>query len=147
MDSIRTQYLPPIQGESRGGVSFAWARNILIASDLLEYQEPIVSESMLKSSRKGRYHWTNSRPISSVLKVFPNPAKDIIIAEYKTNNILNKALIIITDAKGSFIRSYKLIKNENQLIIPVENLPSGLYLIQLHVNGKLKESRRVAIIR
>jgi hypothetical protein len=125
----------------------AFARNLLIASGFLDYQEPIVSESMLKSSRKGRYQWTNSRPISSVLKVFPNPAKDIIIAEYKTNNILNKALIIITDAKGSFIRSYKLIKNENQLIIPVENLPSGLYLIQLHVNGKLKESRRVAIIR
>jgi len=125
----------------------AFARNILVALAFLDYNEPIVNESLLKSSRKGRYHWTHSRPISSVLKVFPNPAKDFVIVEYKAGDILDQSMIIINDAKGSYIHSYKLTKIENQLIIPLEDLQSGLYIIQLHVNGNLKESRRVSIIR
>ena len=59
-----------------------WARNILIASSLLDYNEPIVNESTLKVSRKEKYHWTHSRTIAAEMKVFPNPAEDYIIVEY-----------------------------------------------------------------
>jgi hypothetical protein len=147
MDSIQIQYLPPIQWESRGGVSFAWARNILIASDLLEYQEPIVNESTLKSSRKDKFHWTNSRSIKSSLKVFPNPAREFIIVEYRKNNILDQIQIEFLDSKGIKVRSYILSKSENQQLLPTGDLPSGTYLIQLYVNGIPAESCRLVIIR
>ncbi|HNQ59635.1 MAG TPA: hypothetical protein PK028_01115 [Bacteroidales bacterium] len=48
----------------------AGARNILIASDLLDYHEPIVSETKMKSSWRDRFYWTYTRPIMSDLKFF-----------------------------------------------------------------------------
>jgi len=125
----------------------AWARNILIASGLLEYQEPIVNESTLKSSRKGKFHWTRSRSIISEFKVFPNPTKDFIIVEYQKASALDQVLIEIIDAKGIEIKSCLLSKTENQPLIPVEGLPTGIYLIRLRVNGSPKDSHRVVIIR
>ncbi|MFH1298188.1 MAG: T9SS type A sorting domain-containing protein [Bacteroidota bacterium] len=125
----------------------AWARNILVSAGLLDYQEPLVSETTLKSSRRDRFTWTHSRPIAADLKVFPNPAKDFVIAEYKKNNVLDQVQIVVLDAKGIKIRSYALQKAESQQLIPTNGLPSGIYLIQLRVNGLPTESRKVVIIR
>jgi len=145
-DSLQKQTLEQI-AEADHDLPGAWARNILIASGLVNYHEPIVNESTLKSSRKGKYHWTRSRTIDSEIKVFPNPAKDFIIVEYKKSSALDHVHIVFIDAKGIKLRSYLFLKKENQTIIPIHDLPSGIYLIQLLVNGITKESCKIIIIR
>lgn len=125
----------------------AWARNILVASGLLDYQEPIVSETTLKSSRRGRFHWTRSRSFTPNMKVFPNPARDFVIVEYHKNDMLDQAILEVLDMKGRKVRSYFLPKTANQQIISFEGLSVGTYLIQIYVNGLPKESCKVVIIR
>lgn len=120
----------------------AWSRNILIASGLMAYEEPVISASELKSSRKNRYHWTSSHSIESSFKVFPNPASDFIIIEYKNNCYADEGLIQILDLNGRIIKSQLLKKKENQQIIPVTDLISGTYIVQFVSNGSCKDLRR-----
>jgi len=47
----------------------------------------------------------------------------------------------------SNIRSCVLQKGENQQLISTTGLPSGIYFIQLYVNGVSAESQKVVIIR
>lgn len=125
----------------------AWTRDILIAVGLMNYEEPIVSESTFKSSRKSRYHWTNSHLITSDLKVFPNPARDFIIIEYNKSNKEDQTQILIINSQGIKIDSYFLGKNQDQKIISTGGMQSGTYIIQLLVNGCAKESKKVIITR
>jgi hypothetical protein len=125
----------------------AWARNILIAAGLQNYQEPVFSGTELKSSRKERFRWTTAHSIDSKLRVYPNPARDYIIVEYKKNESKDQYSIQVLDQKGKKIMSFILSKTEDQKIIPIANLPSGNYLIQLKVNQSPKESCKVVVIR
>jgi hypothetical protein len=133
---------------SRGfDIPGSWARNILIASGLLTYEEPVYCGSTLKASRKEKYHWTRSHSIDSYLKVFPNPAADFIIVEYKKNPYDSDGLIRILDIEGRIIKSQLLTKQENQLLIPITDLVSGTYIVQFVSNGSCKGSQKVIILR
>jgi len=125
----------------------AWSRNILIASGLMIYKESIFSETELKSSRKGKYHCADPRSITSNLNVFPNPAREFFIVEYRNGNSENQAQIVILDIKGRKVRTYLLSKVKNQIIIPTNGLINGTYLIQIHINGYPIESSKVVILR
>jgi len=125
----------------------AWARNILIGSGLMTYEEPLFCGSTLKSSRKEKYHPTRSHSIESEFKVFPNPASDFIIVEYKNNSDKNEGLIRILDLEGRLLKSHPLKKKENQQIIPVIDLITGTYIVQFVSNRSSKGSQKVVIIR
>jgi len=123
----------------------AWARNILIASGLLNYEEPIFNESELKSSRKGKYQRNSSRSINHGFKVFPNPAKDYMVLEYMKDSKDDRIRIVILDMKGRRIGEYSLEKNADQKIIPTNGMQSGTYVIQIFVNGIQKESNKIVV--
>lgn len=125
----------------------AWARNILIASGLMNYEEPVFIGSVLKSSRKGRYHWTRSQAINSDFRVFPNPAKDYIIAEYKMDENELSGVIKILDLHGRMLKSEPLKKKQNQQLIQVADLVPGTYLIQILIDGVVRESLKEVIYR
>jgi hypothetical protein len=125
----------------------AWARNILIASGLLNYEEPIFNESELKSSRKDKYHLKSSRSINHDLKVFPNPAKDFVIVEYKIDDRTESGIIRILDINGRVKNTVHLQSIENQQVIPIADFRSGTYIIQLLVDGFIKGSKTIVILR
>ncbi len=145
-DSTQQQTLEQI-AEADHDLPGAWARNFLIASGLLNYNEPIVNESTLKSSRKGKYHWTRSRTIASELKVFPNPAEDYIIVEYAQKKHADAVDLELFNSHGIKLQTYKLTKGIDQKIIYTGNLLPGGYLIQLVVNGTARESKKLIVIR
>lgn len=128
-------------------LSGPWARNILIASSLLDYNEPIVNESTLKVSRKEKYHWTHSRTIAAEMKVFPNPAEDYIIVEYAQKKHADAVDLELFNSHGIKLQTYKLTKGIDQKIIYTGNLLPGGYLIQLVVNGTARESKKLIVIR
>ena len=125
----------------------AWARNILIAAGLQNYQEPVFSGTELKSSRKERFRWTTAHSIDSKLRVYPNPARDYIIVEYHKSVATDQYSIVFLDSNGKQISTFVLSKSENQQVIPINDLRSGTYLIQLKVNQSPKESCKVVVIR
>ncbi len=125
----------------------AWARNILISCDLLDYTEPIVFTNNLKSSRKEKYHWKSSGSTLSDFRVFPNPARDFVIVECQKDKSSDKVTIEFIDIKGDHVKSVLLQGRQNEVIIPVGDLISGSYLIRYTINGAVQKSSKVIIIR
>jgi len=125
----------------------AWARNILISCDLLDYSEPIVFTNNLKSSRKEKYHWKSSGASLSDFRVFPNPARDFLIIEYLKDKPSDQAMVELFDIKGDRVKSVLLQGRQHEVIIPVGDLISGSYLIRYTINGAVQKSSKVIIIR
>jgi len=72
---------------------------------------------------------TSDIDIHSNLKIFPNPAQDLVNIHADINTPLNGATIHILDSSGRLIFSEPLKNNEHQ--VDISDLNSGFYLIQL----------------
>ena len=88
----------------------------------------------------------------SILKVFPNPAKDYIIVEYLvdipiTNREHKNMTLVMIDGNGKLLRNIELNYRQDQLVIPTENLNSGIYFFNLYVYGKLEKTSKFTIVK
>ena len=146
VDSARTITLQNIVS-SNNDIPGTWARNILIATGKITYQEPIIlPDTSLKSTKKDKYRGAKQSMTGSGLKVYPNPANDYIIIEYQFDDIPSQGMINIHNASGRIIKSFSISRSRNQEIIPVSDLPTGLYLITLVIEGVKKVSAKINII-
>jgi len=126
------------------------ARNVLIASGLLHYEEPINGNDTTKSavaqfpaSRAGK----SNRQDNEILNVFPNPANNYVIVEYKLPGNPSKAAITIRNSSGIVISEQTLAKAQDQLTIDTKSLPSGSYFVSIQVNGKNIISKPLSVIK
>ncbi len=118
------------------------ARNLLINQGAMVYNEPyIFPDDNLKSGKVIRRKQAIEKS-DVVLKVFPNPAVDYIIAEYQLDKHINKPLLNIIDVLGRNLQSVTLSCNKGYEVIPLNNIPPGIYTITLCTNGtKIKEAK------
>jgi hypothetical protein len=124
----------------------ACARDILLAARLIEYHEPVIlPEEELKSSEVIKNNTLNKSNKPEVLKVFPNPAGDYFIVEYDAEGYSGDISIKANDMTGKqlFINNYSL--KRDQVVLNVEDWKSGVYHINLLVNGKLIKSEKISI--
>jgi hypothetical protein len=144
-DSVQTVVLEQIAAEG-STFSGAWARNILIASGLLTYQEPVVFESNNKSSDKAHFHFLNTHENESDFIIFPNPAKDYCIIAIKKLVKINSATLLIYNLQGQHIGSYSLSIQTTQQLFPLQNFPKGTYLFQILIDGASKTIQKVVVL-
>ena len=125
-----------------------FARNMLLASNNLQYEEPVfLPDSSLKSSKTGKYRGTKSyfdKEIS-YLKVFPNPAKDFFIAEYHLPTYAQSTILLIADESGKKLRYIPLNTIDDQRVIQTTGLTAGVYHVSLIINGEVKENSRIVL--
>ncbi len=77
----------------------------------------------------------------------PNPFnKSTVINYYVPDNVSN-AQIIVTDMKGSLIRTFTPIKGEGQINIRSGELPAATYNYTLLVNGKKTDTKQMIIAK
>ena len=119
------------------------ARNILIGIDEIIYDEPIFLPSVLKVTPI----WQKQPDIKpgSKLYVYPNPAHSFFIVEYSMDSFSDKAYLMLTDMSGKQMKSIKISCQQNQIVIPCEDLPNGVYLIQLLKGNKTIESKKIIV--
>jgi len=61
--------------------------------------------------------------------VFPNPANDLLQIRPLVNH--DDCLVVLYDLTGRVVTSMKMIAGENNLVIDVTALPSGVYALQV----------------
>lgn len=61
------------------------------------------------------------------LRIYPNPASDMIVAEYA--GTFNR--LTITNSTGQTVFQQGCVKGTSHVTVPVNSLPSGIYLLQL----------------
>ncbi len=68
------------------------------------------------------------------LKIFPNPASNILFIE--ANGTTGKTFLQITDEQGRKLKEIKITVNENTIPVDIHNLPKGIYNLILRSNNK-----------
>jgi len=79
------------------------------------------------------------------LKIYPNPANDLLNIDIE-NIIGNVSQISIMDMQGKELISKRDILNNSNIVIPVNELASGLYMVQIQ-SDKGVISRKITIQR
>jgi hypothetical protein len=128
------------------GMLQVYARNLLIMNDSLDYQEVIIlPEPGLKSGKVRR--WPVHTLINeNYLKIYPNPAKNVVIIETRLKEEPCYAFINIIDSKGIKFKSYPIQKQNEYQVIPLSDLQSGILLCQLIVRNKIVETGKIVVI-
>lgn len=122
----------------------AYARSILSANNLLDYQEEIIlpAESF-KSSRVKR----NAAMPDNILFIYPNPASDYFIASYNTGNVGHQSnQLVISDLTGRMVKIFDLGKHpSDKQIIPIQGINNGVYICTLFSNRQIISNAKLIV--
>jgi len=125
-----------------------YARNMLLATGNINYQEPVIlPDSGLKATKKVKFKGVKDSGNNKFISVFPNPAHDYFIIRYNTPEDAQKGSIKLYDAKGILMFSKEVSTTKGQITVPTTAMISGLYLIVLEQNGKKIEMAKLTIIK
>jgi len=124
-----------------------YARNILLALDEIEYNEPVLFPDFTKSSQAIEEYGKliNTKP-PQMLEVYPNPSSGYVIIEYN----LEKAegcKIEISGMTGKTIQTLATSGKQDQITVVTENWKPGTYIATLFIDGKVIESCKFTIIK
>ncbi len=146
-DSTQIVTLADIEA-AQSGQAGVYARNILLALNHIDYEEPIFLPDLLKSAAiNSEYNELLSKADEApgLIKVQPNPAKDYIIVEYELEQEA-AAKIEINDITGDLKYSKNTLNRQDQISIDTRSWKAGVYITSLKINGKLVESVKFTII-
>lgn len=148
LDSIQLALMGTLAVDDKA-LPGAYARNLMIKTGHLQYEEPILIGSTEKASKK----WKLDDPSHSnykdySLRVYPNPASNYFIVEYRTETELNPGttlVVTLTDMKGHELLSFIPKRKFDQVVVPTDNFSSGSFVVSLKINGKQKEQVKLII--
>jgi C1A family cysteine protease len=144
LDSTQTEQLFNLyESYSLPGI---FARNVLVDNQLMYYNEPVYLPVFNKSFVVNDNFPVHKEDETDCLKVFPNPSGNFFVVEYCIENESHQnALLILSDIVGTVRKTWSLKDNQNQLIVPTNDLASGSYILKLTLEGKFKGSTKLII--
>jgi len=124
-----------------------YATMVLKANGLSDYEEPVILRAPYKSVMIKPDYSKISKGIihKPYLKIYPNPAGEYFIAEYHLEKDYRDLYIEILDGTSRTLAEMKLKGMQNQVIIPVKQYPTGMYLIRLIGNGEFLDSQKIMV--
>ena len=146
LDSICINTLSDIMDNDYPLIS-DYARGLLVKGGHIDYTEQVVYSNNTKS-----YWIYQFNPKETVihkkdyLKLFPNPAGDYVIVYFNTIELETTGKLLMHDINGKILRTIMLRNCQNQLTLNLGDIPNGVYIISLYVNGKLIESEKLTKI-
>ncbi|HNF68611.1 MAG TPA: sulfatase-like hydrolase/transferase [Chitinophagales bacterium] len=78
-----------------------------------------------------------STELFSDIKIFPNPASDVVIVS--SDDINGKIQLRVFNAMGELVMSVSYKDALESIQLQVDHLPAGVYLLQMERNGHVKE--------
>jgi hypothetical protein len=123
-----------------------------MAQALLSWNNPdYISEELILEEQQNSARMASSQtktPIEeSVLKVFPNPAKDYFTLQYSNEmDNMQKLSIIITDMQGRIIRQMEFDNNAD-ILVDTKDIQSGVYIVALYTDKLLLDKKTLTIVK
>ncbi len=129
------------------GIVGAYARNVLLALEEIEYLAPIQLPNLYKSSKEAEelLEIINSEAPSQ-LSVFPNPSKGYVIIEYH-QEMEKDGTIEIKDVNGITIKKVYINILEDQVIVGTHDWKPGVYIASLIIDGISIESCKFTLVK
>ena len=127
-----------------------YARNILIANNLISYTEPIYLPDETKSVVANKEQKPRTALNAGSLKLFPNPSSQYVIADYNYSGSVssNEVLVLsIVTSEGKIVMHNELKKLQDQLLIDCRNLSAGSYLCRINKGKRTLGSAKFVIVK
>lgn len=124
-----------------------FASNLLIKEGILIYNEPVYLGEDIVKTIDAPANKTEIENEKSHLKLFPNPAGNYFIASYDLRKEESPGFITISDVNGKELRVLLLKDKQNQIVIPVLELTSGVYIIKLLAGNEMLDAEKISINR
>lgn len=122
------------------------ARNLLLAADLMQYQEPIIlPQEGLKGTQAGNSYSFDTEK-HHLFEIRPNPASDYTVVEYRLQETGN-AKLMVADTQGNPIFLSAILELENQLLIDTRDWRAGVYVVWIELNGLKIDSQKLNITK
>lgn len=146
LDSIPLQFLEPLSFSTSEMVK-ASARNTMINNGSLTYKEPYLLPDGTKSARVRRTtaNAAAETMAEKYLKIYPNPARGCVTVEYKLSDGAERGLISLFDITGSLQLRKILESKANQVVISLNQLKAGSYLLELSEGNTRIDSQKLII--
>ena len=129
------------------GVASVYARNILLAIDESEYQEPVILPNSMKSAEtEEAYNETLKSHAPTVLEVYPNPSKNFVIIGYQFDKE-TEGMIEVRDVSGKLMKSAPVKGMTDQLTVTTRTWNAGVYVLSLIVNNKVIETVKFTLVK
>jgi len=143
IDSTSLEALSDLSESSSSSVS-ASVRSMMIANNLMEYNEPYLIPDLTKSieARKPSLPDNNA---SETIKVYPNPGKDFVTLEYSLGDNYTSGLFEIIDQTGKIVKRGNLGRKTDQIVLDTRDLTRGYYYISLITGNNSVASTRFVI--
>jgi len=133
--------------ESPSNAVSAAAHSIMVAHQLLDYQEPYLVPDLTKSIEVKKTKTQTPEISNDIIRIYPNPGKDYITVEYSVEGNNNFRYYEITDQSGKVVKKSNLGKSADQVIIDTRDLASGSYYISLISGNKNVAGTRFVIAK
>jgi hypothetical protein len=149
-DSSEVQQLALLASEGDNPANI-YARNILLSSGDISYDEPVQLPDLMKSAAATEEYekLMNAKP-PRLLEVYPNPSKDFVIIGYTTGEETlpsQEGTIEIQDAAGRIIKTVSFKSKRDQVTIITKDWKSGIYIASLKLNGNIIGSVKFTLVK
>ncbi|MBW6490777.1 MAG: T9SS type A sorting domain-containing protein [Lentimicrobium sp.] len=125
--------------DNAAGVS---ARNLLSAYRLIDFEPSVtLPDTGLKATPVINKPKTKGKLSQEALHVFPNPASEYIVIAYK---LKKEGELSIVSQDGRIVYSQSISHGKNQVIIRVNHLASGIYIVRI-AEGKIVHSAKFTV--
>ena len=130
------------------GLASTFARNLLLAMEWIDYDEPLLFPDATKSAAINKYPYAGTpAEAGEQLEVYPNPAADHLIIKWTLEEPAASATAQIAGLDGRVVRQFPLNGSIGQQVINTDGLKPGIYVVALIVNNKQLVAKKVTIYK
>jgi len=80
-----------------------------------------------------------------VMKVFPNPADDMISIYYNAAKLAQNSSMLLFNQEGKLLTTLNITSNNATYMIPLMNYPSGIYYLSLYEGDTIIKTEKIII--
>lgn len=143
LDSTQKTVLYDIMDNTREQLQ-AYARNLLIYTDGLEYREPYIEidTSTMKTAAVYNPVFFDEIPQDVYFRLYPNPANEYIALEYDLGHNTENPVVEIVTLSGVHTETFRLRGIRGVKIVDLRGWQTGTYIIRLTANGNTLQNEK-----
>jgi hypothetical protein len=126
------------------------ARNVLWMCDMISYSEPVILPDETKSVETLRPRNRKTSSSDNNLILYPNPASDYIIVDYKVDQKYGKKrsyVLSVLDFHGQTLFEKELIKPENQVLVDCRHFLPGEMFCKISNGSKAILVKKFIVVK
>ena len=130
--------------DNTDGLLQAYARNLLIYTDGLEYHEPYleIDTANMKTAKVNSPAPDSYWKQDAYFKLYPNPAREHLTLEYKLDYRTKNPVVEIFTLNGIHMETFRLHGTTGVKIIDLRRWNTDTYIIRLSNNGKTLQNEK-----